>query len=1303
MKTKIMALFVVLMLGFAFTQKTKAQQIVILQDISCNGGSNGHLVVFPDFGTPPYTYLWNTGAITPDINNLVAGFYDVTVTDVLLVTSVYSQNLFDPAPIVITLVSQTDVLCFGQATGAIDISVAGGTGGFLFDWSNGQLTEDVSNLFADNYDVLAIDANGCTCYANFVITEPATAVQVSISTTDVNCFGWGDGTATANVVGGTPPYTYLWSTGEITPAIINLNAGPYSVTVTDANGCIDVASVIVKQPLMPLLASVFSIDVSCEGGNAGAAVVSSVFGGTPPYTYLWSTGAITPDISNLTIGIYTVTVSDANLCDFFTSVTINEPSLLTVALTSQTNVLCNGTWTGDVGVTTNGGTLPYAYLWNRDGFLFANTEDLTNIPAGNYDLFVTDANGCMATLNIIVTEPATAVQVSISTTDVNCFGWGDGTATANVVGGTSPYTYLWSTGAITPAIINLNAGPYSVTVTDANGCIAINSTIIVQPNFPIQITTTQIDVLCFGASTGMIDITDVTGANGPLAYLWSGGETTPSISNLIAGIYSVVITDATGCTGNASVVITEPTTLNIIPIAITPSACDGIENGGIVINPTGGTAPYIFYWREINTDSVYFTQNISGIRGGNYELTLTDNNGCEFTDTIFVPNTFTIPTNITPTLYVCNGLTGSVSINSPLADSAYYFTYSWNSTYNTGSFVTGDTLPTWTTSTSFVAGTYMITVTDNQTGCATYYAGIINQSATPLVVNHTQQNNACYEDNSGVINLYVTGGDPLPNYDVIWTGPNGFTSTAFSIFGLEVGNYTYTVTDDSACTVSGTIQIGPLLPLQGYATSTNVLCNGGTTGTAEVNYSGGTGPLNYLWSTGATTPVVSGLIAGNYSVTITDSVGCSATESVIVTQPGGIIVILDSSNNISCNGYSDGNIFLTTSGGTGTLSYSWLHNGNLTPFVTEDLNNIPAGFWEIIVTDANGCQAGMTFILTEPTATMFTDSVHYISCNNGNDGYWEITAVGIYSPYVVIFSTGDTISNDTANLSLSGLSSGSYSAIIYANNGCNWFFVLTLDQPLPMTVSLANITDIVCKGESTGSILLDNVHGGTPPYTYLWSNWMTTNPIMGISAGTYNVTISDSFNCTIEETHEVSEPYNYMKFFPTISTTTCQQAEDGQIMLEEWNIDDSPYLNWFLLYDSVGTLIDSVNTGEIIGNLKPGNYIGTVINSAGCWVTDSSIYIGKGEPDCILIPNLVTPNGDGFNDVFRVEGGCNYDEFLVELFTDQGEKVFESSECDFVWDPETRNALPNTVYFYFIEVTENGKSYQFQSSLNINY
>jgi hypothetical protein len=225
-------------------------------------------------------------------------------------------------------------------------------------------------------------------------------------------------------------------------------------------------------------------------------------GGTAPYTYLWSNGATTEDLAGITAGTYTVTITDANGCTTTASVTITEPTATLGATTTQTDVLCFGNSTGAIDLTINGGTAPYAYLWSNG----ATSEDLTNIAAGTYDVTITDGNGCTITSSVTITEPTATLAATTTQTDVLCFGNSTGAIDLTITGGTAPYAYLWSNGATSEDLAGITAGTYTVTITDANGCSTTASVTITEPTATLGATTTQTDVLCFGNSTGAVDL-----------------------------------------------------------------------------------------------------------------------------------------------------------------------------------------------------------------------------------------------------------------------------------------------------------------------------------------------------------------------------------------------------------------------------------------------------------------------------------------------------------------------------------------------------------------------------------------------------------------------------------------------------------------------------------------------------------------------------------------------------------------------------------------------------------------------------
>lgn len=418
------------------------------------------------------------------------------------------------------------------------------------------------------------------------------------------------------------------------------------------------------------------------------------------------------------------------------------------------------------------------------------------------------------------------------------------------------------------------------------------------------------DVPCAGQATGALIATPSGWGTGPYTFLWSTADTTQALHDIAAGLYSVVITDSLGVDSTFSVTLTSPDSILILAGAITPSDCDGHNNGAAGVNVSGGVAPYTYLWWEVISDSVYNTQNVSSVRGGDYLVSVTDNWGCTATINIIIPNLATVPVSFIIDSFVCNGLTGSVTVEADNAGVGSYYTYSWSTPFLNTSYTSSDSV--FDASGAFLAGTYVITTVELATGCANYSEVFINQSATPLVVSETVVHNQCFGDLIAAITLAATGGDPLPDYQCVWSGPGGFTSTAFGIAGLASGDYIYVVSDDSACTLSGTIRIEPFVPLQGSVSITGVSCSEGLYGQAVASYSGGSGILTYGWSSGETTPVVALSAPGTYILSVTDSRGCTIIDSVTVSEGDEICLLIP--NMITANGDGFNDVFQISGG-----------------------------------------------------------------------------------------------------------------------------------------------------------------------------------------------------------------------------------------------------------------------------------------------------------------------------------------------------------------------------------------------------
>jgi len=428
------------------------------QDASCFGVANGSATVTVTDGEQPVTFLWSNGATTSSITNVAAGTYSVTVKDATGETLSLSTTIGQPEAIAISG-TVTQASCSGQANGAINVSVTGGNGVYTYQWSNGATTEDLSSLAAGSYTLTVKDSSGCSAVKSFTISNQ-TVISLTVLPVLPTC-NQSNGAINITVSGGTAPYTYSWSTGATTEDISGIAAGLYKVKVTDANGCSTELSYNLRDNNTLRLSATIK-QTSCLD-DASGAVDLVVSGGTEPYTYLWSTGATTEDISNLISGMYKVTVTDANGCTATLTANVSKKTFSVSPVITQP--LCNGDATGSIVLTVTGGTEPYYYQWSNG----STSNSVTDVPPGAYSVTITDQTGCVRSIMYVINNPP-AILANASVSNTQCNAEGQFAINLSVTGGKAPYTYLWSNGATTEDLSSLNSGTYTVVITDANGC-----------------------------------------------------------------------------------------------------------------------------------------------------------------------------------------------------------------------------------------------------------------------------------------------------------------------------------------------------------------------------------------------------------------------------------------------------------------------------------------------------------------------------------------------------------------------------------------------------------------------------------------------------------------------------------------------------------------------------------------------------------------------------------------------------------------------------------------------------------------
>lgn len=577
----------------------------------CTLAPDGKAVATPFGGVIPYTYLWNTGATTPEITGLAAGTYTVTVRDANGCTASASKTveLFDEGLWI--SVMGTPPTCFDLNNGSASVMTMSGTAPYTYVWSNGGSTTTITNLAAGTYTVTVSDANGCSHATSVELLGP-TKVNANATATNATC-GL-PGSASVAPTGGTGPYTVSWNNGS-TNFTITVQPGTYTVTVTDSKGCTATATTTVGGGGNPLTVNVtVNSNAGCTTSGSATAIAS---GGSGNYAYVWDNGQTTAT-ATLTAGGHSVTATDITTgCTGVGTVTITSVTNLTATATSVTNASC--TTGGSATATGSGGTTPYTYAWDNG----QTTQTATNLSAGPHSVTVTDATGCIAIATVTIGQSQGPTVTVTANTTASCSGVG-GSATANASGGTPPYVYLWDNTQTTQTATGLSAGTHRVTVTDAAGCSAVGSVEIQQAGTPTATVVVTAQATC---TTGGSATATASGGAGNYGFVWSTGATTAAVSNLAPGTYTVTVTDGAGCTATASATINPPVPPVAIISASANAKCD--QPGSASASASGGVPPYTFRWDNGET-----TAAAVNLTPGAHTVTVTGTNGCTATATV---------------------------------------------------------------------------------------------------------------------------------------------------------------------------------------------------------------------------------------------------------------------------------------------------------------------------------------------------------------------------------------------------------------------------------------------------------------------------------------------------------------------------------------------------------------------------------------------------------------------------------------------------------------------------------------------
>jgi trimeric autotransporter adhesin len=1122
------------------------------------------------------TYNWSTGDVTQCITVNQQNLTPNGIYEAIFV----GPNCFGFSQVQVIFVTPTATI---TPSGPVDLCPGGNVtltanAGNSYLWSNGATSQSINVSAAGTYTVTVTVGAGCSA------TSTPVTVTVGSATAQINgvlslCNG-ANTTLTANAA-----QSYLWNTGATSQAINVTAAGTYTVTVTQAGGCTATtsANVTVNPNPVPSITGNLSI---CQGTN------TNLDAGAGFATYLWNTGASTQTITPSTSGTYTVTVTNASGCSASTTASLVVNPLPTPNITGTTS-FCSGN-----NSNLNAGAGYAGYAWSTG----ASTQIISVSTSGTYTVTVTDPNGCSASTNVAVVVNPLPVPAITGT-----FAFCQGSNTSlNATPGFAGYS--WSTGANT-ASINVNtANTFTVTVTDANGCTgSISQSTTVNPNPTPSITGTN--SICQGTNTSF------NAGPGYSSYLWSTGAGTQSVTLNTSGTYTVTVSDANGCTGTTSAVLT----VNPLPtpsITGTTTFCSGQNND---LNAGAGYAGYLW-----NTGATSQLLNVS--TSGTYTVTVTNAFGCTAsTNTLVTVNPLPTP-NITGPAAICSGS------NATLDAGAGYSGYLWN---------TGASTQTINT---VAGGTYTVTVTSGA-GCSasTSTSLIVNPLPTPAITGVTTicQGNTTTLDAGAGYSGYL------------WS--NGATTQ--TITTGAAGTLTVTVTDANGCSApaSSTVTVNAL-PTPAI-TGVNAFCDG-----QQSTLDAGPGYASYLWNTGAVTRTIVVTTAGTYTVTVTAATGCSASDNELVTvHPNPTPVI---SGTLSfCQGTST-----TLDAGPGYSSYLWNNGsstqtlpvssgGNYTVTVTSafgcsgttsavtTVNPLPqpvitgvtavcqgtsstfdagagynnylwsngstsqtinpnvAGSYTVTVTDANGCTNNTSLSLTvnaNPVPSI-TGTNEFCDGDNSN-----INAGAGYVNYA--WSTG--ASTQVINVN----SAGTYSVTVTDANGCIGSTSLAITVH-PNPVPVINGGTGICQGSSTQL----TVPGSYA--TYQWNTGASTNNITVSTAGNYAVTVTSAFGCVgTTSTTMVINP------LPTPTITGITAICQGTTSTFDAGAGYSAYL-W-----SNGSTTQTINPGVA------GNYTVTVTDINGCQNSTALALVVNPLPTPSITGNFAFCQGDNSD----INAGAGY-------------------------------------------------------------
>ncbi|WP_162052936.1 T9SS type B sorting domain-containing protein [Pontibacter pamirensis] len=1143
-------------------------------------------------GTAPYSYAINGSSFQSEtaFAGVASGTYTLTVKDNKGCTVSTQVTVGKNVPTSFT--STTTASTCGGSDGQLTITgVTGGRAPYTYsiDGTNFQDAATFTALAAGAHAITVKDANGCT-YTNQVQVNNLSGPSDLVAFVRATTCGAPNGTINiTSVSGGNPSYTYSLDGVNFQSAasFAALAAGAYQVSVKDASGCMYTEEVVVTDIAAPAFTA--TAQASTCGNSNGSITISDITSGTAPFSFSkngvnFQTGNT---FSGLAAGTYNITVEDANGCQGTVAIELENipgPTDFTLVSTSSTCGRSNGSITASAVM---GGTAPYSY--SIDGTNFQNAAAFETVRAGNYTLTVKDANGCIISKSVSVSDIAGPTNLSASLTASTCGDSNGELIVTGVTGGTGDYTYskdgvnFQSSATFTA----LAAGQHAITVKDANGCTFVRSFTITNIAGPTAVAATSLPATC-ADNDGTITAGAVTGGTAPYTYSINGSnfQSETAFAGVASGTYTLTVKDDKGCT-----VSTEVTVGQNIPTSFTStttaSTCNESNGQFTITGVTGGTAPYTY-----STDGSTFqnTATFTALAAGVYEVTVKDAKGCVFTDEVQLNNVGGPAFTATAQAATCGNNNGRVSASGVTGGTAPYM-YS----------IDGETFQAAATFSNLAAGTYHIT-TQDANGCSTVQSVEVEDITGPSEFELLATASTCGNSTGSITASAVTDGTAPYSYSI-----NGTDFQAAATFeALAAGEYTVTVKDANGCTIQKITVVENVNGPTDFTASTASSFCGNPNGEVTVGeVTGGVAPYTYSkdGATFQTSTTLTGLAAGDHTVIVKDANGCTFSKVFIITNIAGPSALAATSQPTTCAG-NDGSITVgEVTGGTAPYAYSLdgISYQSATTFAA-----LAPQEYQVYVKDANDCSTSITVAVSSQVLQEATFAATPTGCATST-GTVTVTAVtGGTAPYAYSINGGTF----QASALFENLAVGSYTITVKDAAGCTLSRTQDVVSTGGATSLTATTTNSSC-GSADGSITISNVSGGRSPYTYSVGKspytfsseetiFQEQAVFTNLTAGNYQIFVKDAEGCIYEQTTTIDSNDELANLQVNVTPVGCDQ-NSGQVLVSGLTGGTAPYT---YSLDGINFQASATFTG-----VAAGQYELTVKDATNCSIT-TTVEVG---------------------------------------------------------------------------------------------